>query len=384
MSRQGYITGLRGVAVLAVLLFHAGIWTALPAGSLVGWLELGHCGVDLFFVISGFCMFWPIVKAGDGRVAQLRVGPYLRRRAYRIAPPFYVAIVLVIGTSLLMWRDGGPSLWAGSMQSVFPVSAPQLAGNLITHVTFTHGFFPSYDRSIDGAFWSLSSEWQFYVVLPFLVMIGRRRSAFVAAGIGVIVAAAYIAVTHVVDPGFTSTAVGGDLVLGRLAEFGVGMAAAFQIANRRPVPPTIVSIALVAVAAYVDHAHPGTALRSLTWALAFGSLVASSSTGRLQALAEWQPLRRLGDISYSAYLVHGAVFMALAVPMTRANPSTTERAALIYLVGIPLALLVATVLHRVVELPAQRWSHDRRDLVPAAPQPSQRRTGDCESPALIG
>jgi peptidoglycan/LPS O-acetylase OafA/YrhL len=81
-------------------------------------------------------------------------------------------------------------------------------------------------------------------------------------------------------------------------------------------------------------------------------VIGCSSIPALRRYAEWGPLRRLGRISYSAYLIHGTVLILVATPLIRINPSVSVRTAMIFLVGMPLAPLVATGLNRLIEIPA--------------------------------
>ncbi len=69
---------------------------------------LGASGVDLFLVLSGFCLFWPLVRH-NSEVAPLRFKEYFRRRIRRICPPFYFACLLTLAVCYLTFEFGGPS-----------------------------------------------------------------------------------------------------------------------------------------------------------------------------------------------------------------------------------------------------------------------------------
>src|SRR5664280_689532 len=105
-DRRKFIEGLRGVAIGVVLVFHAAIWAGV-SGQPAELLYFGHAGVDLFFVISGFCMLWP--QLDNGSLRPLNPGRFYLRRALRIGPPYVVAVVAAVGASALMWKFGGPS-----------------------------------------------------------------------------------------------------------------------------------------------------------------------------------------------------------------------------------------------------------------------------------
>jgi peptidoglycan/LPS O-acetylase OafA/YrhL len=315
-------------------------------------------------------MLWP--QLDDGSLRPLNAPQFYLRRALRIFPPYVVAVVVAVGVSALMWKFGGPSWWPGqAMQSVFPASAGHLVGNLATHLTFTHGFFPDYDRSIDGAFWSLSTELQFYLVLPFLIFVGRRWGIRPMLTLTALIPVGYVVAIHLVGRGFITAAVGGDLILLRLVEFGAGMLAAWLISQNRRVPFIRVLVpAGLLVGIVIDHYAPLSLLSCFGWAFGFGALVFGCCVvPGLRRIAEWNPLRSLGKVSYSAYLIHGTVYMLVAVPLTRLHASMPVRAVVFLVVAIPLALLAATVLNRLVERRAVGWSHRVRGVRRSAEQP---------------
>ena len=174
-NRLAYIDGLRGLAVAGVVLVHARTWSAAGI-SWLNFLSLGRAGVDLFLVLSGFCLFLPLVKQGDGSVRALNLREYIHRRARRICPPYYAALFISIVTCYLTFRFAGPSWWTEPFQNLFPLNSLSGVGNLVTHLTLSHGLINRYAHGIDGAFWSLSLEVQFYTLLPLLVWIARRYS----------------------------------------------------------------------------------------------------------------------------------------------------------------------------------------------------------------
>src|SRR5205823_12885180 len=84
---------------------HAYQW--LPSAPLIGGIDflfpfsISYIGVELFFVISGFCMYYAWAKKSD-LVNGFRFGDYFRRRFWRIYPPYFVALILSIPFSLLL------------------------------------------------------------------------------------------------------------------------------------------------------------------------------------------------------------------------------------------------------------------------------------------
>ena len=166
LSHLPVLDSVRGVALLLVIVFHAAYFSLYNAGPLAGidalyWkvASAGWCGVDLFFVLSGFLITRILLHT--------RTGPdYLRtfyaRRVLRIFPLYYGV--------LLVWFAAGAFAGAGSNRQ----AAPWLftySSNLV--VSFTHGVFkiPLPLQHL----WSLAIEEQFYLAWPLVVLVTPRR-----------------------------------------------------------------------------------------------------------------------------------------------------------------------------------------------------------------
>ncbi len=133
------IDGLRAVAIALVVLFH---YTKefFPEHRL---LSFGWSGVDLFFVISGFVLYYQVKRRyyKDGKAHYIN---YFRNRALRIIPAFYVS---VIATILFFGRDK-------FLSPVFPL-----------HLSFLYIFDYNIATSIQPLYWTLAVEVQFYIFL---------------------------------------------------------------------------------------------------------------------------------------------------------------------------------------------------------------------------
>src|SRR4029077_16479865 len=154
------LESLRGIAVLLVFLVHADqlVWpipTPLPrrAGLLAGFVRNGRSGVDIFFVLSGFLLSLPFIQdiRGGRRVV---VGEYLARRALRILPLYYLAVVsgsLLTSTHPSDLRRGVPLLFFLDSLSVF-------WGSMYPY---------------NVVWWSVITEAQFYLALPLVAVLLR-------------------------------------------------------------------------------------------------------------------------------------------------------------------------------------------------------------------
>ena len=151
------IQGLRGIAVISVVLFHA--WSSLLPG--------GFVGVDIFFVISGFVITKTILKDFDS--GKFTVGEFYRRRILRIFPALYVMILAVTCISLtILSPKNFVELEKTSLTTIFYIS------NI---------YFLKISGYFDGAStlkpllhtWSLSVEEQFYFVYPIILFFINKK-----------------------------------------------------------------------------------------------------------------------------------------------------------------------------------------------------------------
>jgi peptidoglycan/LPS O-acetylase OafA/YrhL len=163
------LDGLRGVAALYVVIHHACLQASGPDGFLPRNLALplkvfayGRCAVVLFIVLSGFVLMLPVVQAPDHR---LRGGlkDYLKRRARRILPPYYAALIL----SLL--------LIAVQPLALYKPDGAVSKGTVISHLLMAHNLHDSWNHAINTPMWSVATEWDIYFLFPLLLLPFWRR-----------------------------------------------------------------------------------------------------------------------------------------------------------------------------------------------------------------
>src|SRR6478609_6240263 len=166
--RLAYVDTLRGFAALWVFLLHVhGYWldNVRPPklsgdGVLVRAMGFGGAGVDIFIVLSGFCLTLPLIR--DGRVRDLEPRPFFRRRAYRLLPAYYAAVLLVMALELV----------PGLRERLVSRDLTPLDG--LTHLTLTFPLFGDTLSSVNGSLWSISLEATLYLGFPLLLLVHRR------------------------------------------------------------------------------------------------------------------------------------------------------------------------------------------------------------------
>ena len=334
------INGLRAWAVSAVVMYHFGV----PG------FGGGFVGVDVFFVISGFLMTGLVVKGLERGTFSI-VGFYMAR-ARRIVPALLVlcAVLLALGWFVLL----PPDYKMLSSHSVYAMS-------FLSNVEFWQeaGYFDvaSHEKWLLHT-WSLSVEWQFYLILPVLLWVvwrvrpGRTAQTW-ALGLGLV---ASLAASVWVTSTQPSTAfywihtrawemLGGGLVflLG-----GMDYRAVLASSKRWLEAVGLLLIALAIALFDKDTAWPGWRA-TLPVVAAILVLLANRTTiwtGHLAA--QW-----LGDRSYSLYLWHWPVVVALVYLDMRDNPLAIGGA-------LVLTLLLGHLSYELVESPSRRWLTGRQ------------------------
>ena len=324
------VEGLRGLAVLVVVLFHAGL-----AG-----MGGGFVGVDVFFVISGFLITGLLVRE-HGRTGRISLLRFYARRVRRLLPAATVVLVATLIAALILMSPLDRSTVSldavASALSVGNVRFAAAAGDYFTSLAAPSPFLH---------FWSLAVEEQFYLVWPALILLvargvhARRR---IMVTLAVVVIASFAANLFLTDAAanwaFYSLPT-------RAWELGLGGLLAVGATSIARIPSNLVGLAgwlgLGAVVAAVmtfdsGLAYPGVA--ALLPAAGAVSLLASGTSaigpGRLMSVG---PLRFLGRISYSLYLVHWPVLILGPLALGSAQGGSVRGGLVILSVAIAFGL----------------------------------------------
>lgn len=339
------LDGLRAIAASGVVWIH--IWTTFgnPSFKLAGIdfykaiAILGN-GVDFFFVISGFCMYLVLSKTD---LSYSNYFSFIKKRFKRIAPAFYI--------SVLVYAFINP-----------PIINKEFIFNIFCHVAFLNNFFSYY--TISGPFWSIATEWQFYIVIPFFLYFSSKYSLLKSALIftfSALLLSAYIIYNNF-DFNFWSAQ-----VLIRFPEFVVGVVAAYFFVNNKTLPIFLKGwkgLLLGLVIAYLGRSFMYTEI--VTCLGAFGKLlkvlsffVLSGGFGLIlfHLLTETSLVSKsvsskiflyLGKISYSIYLWHSlAIYFCYAyiihMPFGLLNP------VIAFFIVMIVTIVISTISYRLFE-----------------------------------
>lgn len=157
-KRYEYIDSLRGIAILMVVLVHVGIvldnmLDYFPQGLLIDIIGNGAYGVQLFFIVSAYTLTMSHYNRLD---EPHRNRSFFIRRFFRIAPMYYIAIIYFTLDKYLQFNFVNPDFSAIPLRS------------MLSNIFFTHSLIPEYTNNYVPGGWSISVEFLFYFLLPFI------------------------------------------------------------------------------------------------------------------------------------------------------------------------------------------------------------------------
>lgn len=336
------IEGLRGVAILLVVAYHAG----LP-------LSGGYVGVDVFFVLSGYLITRLLLSEyeSSGRISVMR---FFARRVRRLVPAAAVMLMatLVLGFAIYSPIELAPyartaeavAVYLGNVQFARDATNYLLAGRTdpLLHM------------------WSLSVEEQFYLLWPFLIggllwggaawrVRGLPRRWLMIAGVGTVAVGSFVLCVHL-----TRVRAPWAFFLSptRFWEFAVGaLAVLLPVAGLRRGPARVIGLAgltgIVGAALVMDELSPFPGALAALPALGTAAVLVANAAlpaDPVMAPLRWPLMQWVGRHSYSWYLWHWPLVVYVGVVWRDPSVVSTVAAALV-------ALGVAVASYRIVERP---------------------------------
>jgi peptidoglycan/LPS O-acetylase OafA/YrhL len=372
--RLDFLNGLRGLMALYVVTRHAYLEVhkhpsahatsrAVALGLLL--IDSGKLAVDVFIVLSGFLLMLPIVRGGRTSIPSIR--EFCKRRAFRVLPPYYIALCAAIVCILVVPGLGerSDSHWDMSLHGW---NTPR---SIISHILLLHNLCGDYAFSISHAMWSMATETQLYILFPLLLLPVWRRFGNRALMSMVLVLGVSV---HYLLPSINQAR------LWYMINFALGMVGATLVFSKDDrlrsfklkTPWMLLAwifIGLAIVAAvnrdvarrhiWLPDAIVGFAATSIIVQLARRQMeYPNLSKGALRTILESRFAKFLGRVSFSLFLVHPMVLAGLNhLVRTRLHPSPAMHLALMLSLGLPLSVLVGWLFFLAVEqwfLPS-RW-----------------------------
>lgn len=370
-NRIAQLDGLRGIAVLMVLVAH---WPVSSQRPVFGF-GIGGLGVSIFFTLSGFLITRILLY---NREKGIGLREFWITRAARIFPLSW-AVLIAVGMFAGVNADWWQCL-TFSYNMLKDFSAP-------THKAL-------------GPYWSLCVEEQFYLFWPLVVLFGgvdvARRAAWalIAAGMALLVAMPIIAMFHVEDSAY----IGALTYFNSLARFpaiAAGCLLAIHEQQIRQSPrfiiPASVGVAVVALSARhvfmqtaglivdPDIAFPTLAVAQgaartveqtgIGFLINLAVIVTAFHTRRVVAFLLVPPLQWLGGVSYCVYLIHRPIWWAVGAR----EPDTGTTLAV---AGLLIVLVTAELSRRFFEEPIRRWARQLARQMPSDQPADDKRADD--------
>jgi len=309
--------------------------------------------VTVFMILSGFVIFALLQREHPS------YGQFVMRRFFRLAPLYFVVLAVAVALSNFELRALDNLFWRNNhiydSIKVHHEALDHFWSHLAAHVLLLHGMIPEHWLA-DANFtflsqgWSISLEWQFYLIAPALFLLVARR-LYVLAGTA-LAALLILSFLHVPSIGFLPNQIG---------YFAIGAASYYawlhgeRLARLGAGPRTMGLLACMGLV-WLVFRQP---LPLLIWLVVLDVIVLQRAGTRsfLTALPAWfleRPvLQRLGEISYSVYLVHMPVLYVVFRAVTKLDPHMGGWRFLV--IALPTTLVatlaVAWLTHRWIEQP---------------------------------
>lgn len=345
-QRLAFVDGLRAVAALWVVLFHAlkgalltHLDPALPELVVTLLFASGDLGVSIFFALSGFVMTHTV---GRSPVDSGVMSRFMLRRLIRLTPPYYasMAIALVmLAVSMALKKTSAE--WPN-------------AAAIAAHLVYMQSVFDI--APLNVVYWTLVLEIQFYAAFAVLLLLARLRPVgadlvHVRVGWFAVTALLSLLCAHGVIPapswfeGFSRFWF--CFASGCLAWWG-WRGGAFATGAAW--------VGCSLLAAYGLASHGDFSRTALVAALTSLALMQAGRLGRMPTWLSVRPVQFVGNVSYSLYLVHPSVIIIGFAIVRRLLPPGVAADALGLGLSLAICLGVAKLMHAFVEVPSQRWS----------------------------
>ena len=340
-GRIVYADGLRGLAALWVVLFHASegghlsqLKQALPLLVSQAIFDFGHLGVAVFFVLSGFVMFHSVRQTEISPKVAVQT---LARRFLRLCPPYWASICFVLFYAALRANLVGEIWFAPSISDI------------VTHLLYLQYIFES--PSFSTVYWTLCLEVQFYV---FFVLIVRARTWAHHRGLlgkadFILMGSTALSLPWAFGLLHTPLYPGGFLSFWYAFMLGVMLVAKDSSPTlRMGFYCFLILLVIGAWATSSSFASAALVSAAILWL--------GNHWKKLRSMLSAKPLQLLGVVSYSLYLTHNQITGAVAFVLKPWLSGSASTEAALLLAIIAACLLAAGIGYFTIERPSIRFS----------------------------
>jgi exopolysaccharide production protein ExoZ len=334
------IQALRALAATAVVVAHFqfDLGRIMDARDALPDLTVGHAGVDLFFVISGFVMVYasePMFGRAGGPAS------FLARRAIRIVPLYWLATTLYLALALTIPTFEKSYSAASVVGSYLFIPLPRLDGTM---------------QPLVGQGWTLNYEMFFYVIFGAAVVAPRRMAVALVSAVLI----AGVLAARIFQPASPTVAFWLDPII---LEFVFGMAIGLAYREGVRLPKPLALLAIAAGFALMMIAHRYTDARVLFWGLPAAIIVAGAAFGDFSMRsAAWRPVAVIGDSSYALYLFHSIPVRAVLLLCAWTGLDAASRPTLYLAAALIGATALAVAIYYLFERPVTQLL--RRQMLP--------------------
>jgi peptidoglycan/LPS O-acetylase OafA/YrhL len=351
-QRFAPIEGLRAWLAWGVFVGHVVLFAGLSRVGIPHWAgEITTTSVEIFIIVSGFVITHLLLTRHETYL------PYITKRFFRLFPAFVVCAAVgagAIAISRTPWPADPTYQYGTQLIALQDAQTHHLTTHVLLHLVMLHGAIPSNVLNVSQwallpTAWSISLEWQFYLIAPAVLLLFRKKSG------PVVVALLTVAGLWSYNRGYLGTFESPSFLPGAGEFFLLGIACRFYWDEFRPPAPAAIAIGALAIGCLTGQMAIAIWLAFLTYAVSQKvplrgvnqRFIGAADRLFVSRLAQWA-----GKRTYCVYLVHYPIYQLLLTALTVvALKSPIEVAGALVVLGFPLTVVAAEALHRCVELP---------------------------------
>lgn len=364
-----YIEGIRAIAAVYVMMTHMTLGVNLQQSwfnnLIVSIFRYGHYAVDVFIVISGYCLMLPVLKNGYNLPSG--VFDFYKRRFIRIYPTYFICgLVCLLLISFLIGDKTG---------TVWDLSHPVNKWDILTHLLLIQDFFYSTSYKINYIFWSISVESRIYIVFPLLLWCCRKWSVLVTLILSFFISFSLWLILMFSHRYFTEINVSYSGVHPYIILFSSGMFAAylsFGVSSIKiKIPWVLILVIFILIQFVLEAVNKGTSIKDINIGFCTLCFITSIEKSRdssfnlrwIERFLSKKFIVFIGAYAYSIYLFHPPLVQLLYKLVSAFGFGSSTAYYLLLIGGTPLILTICYGLFVVFEKPFFKYRLKKKTSV---------------------